>query len=96
MSNDLTLGDIHQDLRALIERGAHPGSIDWVLHQKIEWPGGTEAQHSDCLANHRGLGAPPEPEVSHWTPEFRIAVAVAAAVVIYVVVLVVMTTRAGA
>lgn len=39
---DFTLGDIHKDLKALVERGAHPGSIEWVLRHQIVWPEGSE------------------------------------------------------
>lgn len=36
----ITLGDVHKALNDLVAKGAHPGSIDWVLHHQIEWPDG--------------------------------------------------------
>ena len=33
-----TLGDIRDRLVEMIEAGAHPGSIDWVLHHHVDWP----------------------------------------------------------
>lgn len=46
MDKEITLGDIHKALQKLIKKGAHPGSIDWVLHTKIEWPEGhVEGNH---------------------------------------------------
>lgn len=33
----LTLGDIRDELVDMIKRGAHPGSIDYVLKHKIRW-----------------------------------------------------------
>lgn len=44
---EITLGDIHNALVRLTEQGAHPGSIDWVLHKQIVWEDG---EHYD--GNH--------------------------------------------
>lgn len=32
----ITLGDIHVALKALVDQGAHPGSIWWVLKNQID------------------------------------------------------------
>lgn len=55
MSTDTTLGDIHFELSNLVDRGVHPGSIDWVLHHKVEWPD-DEPRDDLCRSNHHGLG----------------------------------------
>jgi len=63
----ITLGDIHEDLVALLGRGAHPGSIDWVLHHQLPWPEDAPVVEL-CRMNHAGMGGdmlpgpPPGPE----------------------------------
>lgn len=41
------LGDIHRVLTAMVNRGMHPGSLDWVLHHQVDWgdEGHVEGNH---------------------------------------------------